>query len=445
MNAPICDFVQNYINRSPLRLHMPGHKGTGPLGAEALDITEIDGADVLYHAGGIIQESESNAASLFGTAATLYSAEGSSLAIRAMLYLAMLHAKARGRSPRIAAGRNAHKTFLSGSALLDLEVQWLFPREAGKLLACTVDPAELEALFASSLPPTAVYITCPDYLGNLPDLRALAEVCHRHGALLIVDNAHGTYLRFLPRSRHPMDLGADLCCDSAHKTLPVLTGGAYLHISKTAPAELVEQAPNAMALFASTSPSYLILQSLDAANLYLHSGYRDRLSDFVRQTFQLCFSLATLGWSTVGDEPLKLTIAPKGYGYRGTELAGLLAGQGIVTEFADPDFVVMMLTPDIGTEGLELLETVLKDISRRPAITESPPPFPRPVKVLSPREALFSPQERLPIREAAGRVLANPTVSCPPAIPILVCGERIDDSAVRCFEYYGIETCFVVK
>ena len=241
MNTPICDFVRSYAAKDPLRLHMPGHKGRPVLGPEALDITEVEGADVLYHARGIIRESEENAASLFGTAATFYSTEGSSLCIRAMLHLALLQAKEEGREPLILAGRNAHKTFLSAIALLDLEVEWLYPSQEAGLLSCPVEPAQLEAAFAGERKPTAVYVTAPDYLGNLLDIRALAELCHRHGALLLVDNAHGAYLHFLPQPIHPMDLGADLCCDSAHKTLPVLTGGAYLHISRTAPAGLKGQ------------------------------------------------------------------------------------------------------------------------------------------------------------------------------------------------------------
>ena len=132
MDTPICDFVRDYADSGALRLHMPGHKGAGPL--ERLDITEIEGADVLYQSEGIIRRSEENAAALFGTARTLYSTEGSSLAIRAMLYLALLHARERGKRPCIAAGRNAHKVFLTGAALLDLEIHWLCP--AGRLLSC---------------------------------------------------------------------------------------------------------------------------------------------------------------------------------------------------------------------------------------------------------------------------------------------------------------------
>ncbi len=445
MNTPICDFVRSYAARHALRLHMPGHKGRGLLGVEQLDITEVPGADSLYEASGIIRESEGNASALFGCE-TLYSTEGSSLCIRAMLYLALLWAKEGGHSPRILAGRNAHKTFLSAAALLDLDVAWLWPEVSDSYLSCTVSPRRLDALLAGmDEPPIAVYLTCPDYLGKTIDLREIARVCHSHGALLLVDNAHGAYLRFLPESRHPIDLGADLCCDSAHKTLPVLTGGAYLHISPAAPEICARQARGALALFGSTSPSYLILQSLDAANRGLADGYRERLAEFTAGVSGLKARLAEADWKLHGDEPLKLTLQTKPQGYTGVKLTEALAGRGIVCEFADPDFAVMMLTPEVGADGLRRLEDALGALPRRAAIRSLPPSFHAAQRALSIREAALSPCETLPVREGLGRVLAVATVGCPPAVPILVCGERIDEHALRCFEYYGIENCTVVK
>lgn len=439
METPIRDFVEAYRRSGVLRLHMPGHKGQTVLGPEALDITEIEGADVLYSAHGVIRESEQNAAALFGTARTLYATGGSSLCIRAMLYLALLHARETGRRPLVCAGRNAHKVFVTASALLGLDISWLWGDET--LLSCRIAPEALEEVLRRERP-AAVYITSPDYLGHIADVRALAEVCHCHGTLLLVDNAHGAYLKFLPQSLHPMDLGADLCCDSAHKTLPVLTGGAYLHISPRAPAALAAQAENALSLFASTSPSYLILQSLDAANAYLPSW---PVAQTARRVAELKARLAAYGYGLAGDEPLKLTLAPKGMGWTGCALAQRLRAQGMEVEFADPDFVVMMLTPQTGEDGLARLEQALLDVPRGKALREAPPLPPRPERILSPREALFSPQELVSTREALGRVLASASVTCPPAVPVVVCGERIDESALRCMSYYGIDSCWVVR
>lgn len=443
MNTPICDFVRAYAQSDALRLHMPGHKGTDILGAERLDITEIAGADVLYAAEGIIRESEDNATELFGTQKTVYSAEGSSLAIRGMLFLALQYAKQTHRRPLIAAGRNAHKTFVTAAALLDMEVDWLYA-EQQNLLSCRITPAVLESYLQEN-DPMAVYVTSPDYLGNTVDIAALSAVCHAHNVLLLVDNAHGAYLRFLSIDRHPITLGADLCCDSAHKTLPVLTGGAYLHIAKGAPQFFFEQAEEALSLFASTSPSYLILQSLDAANAYLANGYRERLQTFVQTVNALKDTLREKGYELVGDEPLKLTLQPKAYGYTGMALAALLEKRGIVCEFADTDHITFMLTPETGETGVKRLKSALLSIEPRPPVEIRPPEMTKPQTALSMYDALFSNAVTLPVTQCVGRVLATPTVSCPPAVPIVVCGEVISKAVIDAFAYYGIDICKVVK
>jgi len=444
MTAPICDFVKRYAKSDTARLHMPGHKGTALVGCEALDITEIRGADSLFEADGIIAESEENASRLFG-AKTFYSTEGSSLCIRAMLALIAQNAPKRGEKTRILAGRNAHKVFLSAAALLDLEVEWLCPDPSESYLSCTVTPDRLAtALSEMSEPPAAVYITSPDYLGHMADIRSLAAVCHAHGSYLLVDNAHGAYLKFLEPSLHPIDLGADLCCDSAHKTLPVLTGGAYLHISDTVAALFAPNAKKCMALFGSTSPSYLILQSLDAANAYLsdrpqlYAAFAERLAAYRAQ-------LTAAGYTLIGNEPLKWTIRAKERGYRGNELADALREHGVECEFADPDFVVLMLSPSLPDAALErVVEALLASPPRTP-VTEAPPRPGIPRHICSPREAMLAPCETLPVAACVGRVLADAGVGCPPAVPILCCGEQIDETALAAFSYYGVTTCTVKK
>lgn len=445
MNTPIVDFVKDYNSKNNLRLHMPGHKGKSFLGCEPWDITEIEGADVLYKAEGIIKQSENNATKIFGTGGTVYSTEGSSLAIRAMLYLIKMYGNLQGKKVFIAAGRNAHKTFITAAALLDLEVEWLTPKTTKTFISCDITSKYLEEYLNNTAhKPVAVYVTSPDYLGNMLNISALAKVCKKHSVLLLVDNAHGAYLRFLPQNLHPIALGADMCCDSAHKTLPVITGGAYLHIGNNAPKIFSQQAETAMSVFASTSPSYLILQSIDMANKYITDGFSKRLAVFVKGVEKLKAELKSVGYTLYGNEPLKLTIAPKSYGYTGYEFAELLEEKGIVCEFADPDFTVMMLTESMGENGLELLNNVLLSINKRGKITELPP---KPIsckKIMSPKEAMFALSEELPAEECCGRVLKCDTVTCPPAIPIVICGEEITESAVKGFKYYGIKTCSVV-
>ncbi|MBR3502615.1 MAG: amino acid decarboxylase [Clostridia bacterium] len=439
MKTPIRDFVARYAEKSVSRLHMPGHKGRGPLGCEALDITEIAGADALYEAAGIIDESEKNAAALFGTRRTLYSTEGSSQCIRAMLYLALTARRpGRGR-PLALAARNAHKAFLFAAALCDFDVQWLYPEEeSASLCGCPVSAAGLAAaLDALAEPPFCVYVTSPDYLGGMLDIASLSRVCRARGVPLLVDNAHGAYLRFLPEAAHPMELGADMCCDSAHKTLPVLTGGAYLHIAKAADPRYAAAAKRAMALFGSTSPSYLILQSLDCANAALAGDWPARLSACRARMDALKATLRARGFDAPGTEPMKLTLATDG-----PRAAALLREQGVECEYADEGHVVLMASPDNGEEDFLRVERALAA-----PLPHAPRAFypPRPPRRMTIREALFAPDELLPVRAAIGRVCAAPTVSCPPAIPIAVSGEEITDEVAAAFERFGVEEISVVK
>ncbi len=441
MNTPISDFVKNYALSSSVRLHMPGHKGASSFGGER-DITEVKGADVLYQARSIILESETNATKLFGSQKTLYSTEGSSLSIRAMLHLVKAYAKINGRKTKIIAGRNAHKTFVTASALLDFDVIWINSSQNG-VLSCNIDTLTLEKEIIKEKP-VAVYVTSPDYLGCVLDIKSLAELCHKHEVLLLVDNAHGAYLKFVGELCHPLDLGADLVCDSAHKTLPCLTGCAYLHVGKTAPIFFADDAENVMSLYASTSPSYLLLQSLDDFNKII-SDNPEYFTETANSLDSLKEKLLSRGFTLVGQEVLKLTLSTKGYGYTGEEVAEILAKKNIVVEFADPDFVTMMFSPCNSDEDFRILEDALLLLERKSPLTTSPPPIPVLVRGMSMEKALFCDREEISVTRAEGRVLASPTVACPPAIPIAVCGEILDRRAIELFKYYGIDTCLVAK
>lgn len=443
MNAPIAGFVRAYAASGAARLHMPGHKGRPFLGCEALDITEIAGADELYGAGGIIAESERNAETLFGSGRTFYATEGSSQCVRAMVALAVWNAPG-DRRPVVLAGRNAHKSLLYAAALLDFDVAWLWPEEPGRSLCqCAVSPAALEREL-EEIRPAAVYVTSPDYLGGECCVAELAEAAHRRGVPLLVDNAHGAYLRFLSPSRHPMDLGADLCCDSAHKTLPVLTGGAYLHVGRNAPAFFGENGRRALALFGSTSPSYLILQSLDLCNRYLAGDYPRRLAETAGQLEMLRERLRGRGWATLDTEPLKLTIDCAASGWDGGALAARLRAGGVMCEYWDRDDLVCMWTPENPPEDYVRLLDCLGENSRpsRPR-----PPLPRAggERACSIRQAMFRPWETVPVGQALGRVCGAPTVACPPAVPIAVAGERIGPEEAALFARYGVDRVEVLR
>lgn len=468
MTTPIVDFVRRYAQSGTSRLHMPGHKGQSLLGFEPWDITEIKGADELYGADGIIAQSEANATRLFGTVHTYYSTEGSSQCIRAMLCLALQAAPAAGQRPVLLAARNAHKALLYAAALLDFDIQWLWPapQDAGSLCSCPVSAAKLtgalQGLAQQGKRPFGVYITSPDYLGGVQDIAALTEVCKDFDVPLLVDNAHGAYLRFLPQGgQHPIALGAAMCCDSGHKTLPVVTGGAYLHLGKNAPVQDEVAVRNALALFGSTSPSYLILQSLDKCNQILSEGYPLRL-------LQCCGHLTRLrrelneaaaakhcpGPLALESEPLKVTLDAAVLGLSGTKLAEKLRAAKIECEYADPRYLVLMFTPDNPPQDFERLTAAVLRIAEDLA---GPVTLPEETAgefaVLERglhcrctiRQAVFAPQEQLPAEQAVGRICAMPTVSCPPAIPIVVSGEQITPAAAAWMKRYHVEEVSVIR
>ena len=441
MKTPVYDFAKDYVERAAARFHMPGHKGKSFIGIEDFDITEISGADTLYSPDGIIAESENNASRLFGTAHSFYSAEGSTLTIKAMLAIATLGIK----NPRILAARGAHKALINAAALLDLDIRWLYPDSADHICRQLITPENLRSVLSEDSSFSAVYITSPDYLGNISDIGGISEVCKEYGVPLLVDNAHGAYLGFLSPSRHPIALGADMCCDSAHKTLPVLTGGAYLHISKSAKREYLDSARAMLSVFSSTSPSYLILESLDLCNAYLERGYREALMLTVSKIESVKKRISALGYEVLPTEPLKIVIRVAEYGYTGADIASRLSRRNVEIEFFDDEFAVLMATPENEDSDYERLVEALSLISRREPLRLGGYEKLVAERAMSVREAILAPRESVTPSEALGRICATPMVSCPPAVPIVVSGEVISESAVRLFKKYRTEKIEVVK
>lgn len=441
MKTPIVSFLKSYQEKSPVRMHMPGHKGAGILGFEGMDLTEIYGADELFAAEGIIKESEQNASSLFGCP-TYYSTQGSTLCIQTMCTILCQDAKSKGKKPKILAGRNAHRSFIHAAALLDFDIEWLYGNS--DYLSCKIHAEDLEKAIIESLP-TAVYLTNPDYLGNLLDIQSLASVCKKHNVLLAIDNAHGAYLRFFEPSLHPIDLGADLCCDSAHKTLPVLTGGAYLHLSDSLNQVWKNDVKHFMEYFSSTSPSYLIMASLDAANEVLDTTFRNSLFECIQRVDGLKNTLVQHGYTILSGEPMKITISTKEFGYTGNEIANLLMECDIYPEFYDSDYIVLMPSPYNTKDDLKRLETCLCGIERKPLLINKPPKLEQSKKAMNVRQALFSSSITLDVSKSLGQVCSSVTVSCPPAILPVIPGEVISESSIEVMKYYGIETVRVVK
>ncbi len=446
MNTPIYDFLEQYKNSGTVRAHMPGHKGKGlPCGFEnafPYDITEVKGADVLFEAEGIIAESEKNASELFGTAATFYSAGGSTLCIQAML------AAVCGNERAFICARNAHRAVMNSAVLLNLEPCWLnleFEPEyedvsvvSGSIKAKAVKEA-IEKYADKN--PACVYITSPDYLGRLAPVKKIAEVCHKHGLPLIVDNAHGAYLAFLEENLHPIAQGADMCCDSAHKTLPVLTGGAYLHVGNE---KYTAEIKRCMSLSGSTSPSYLIMANLDLCNKYLAENFRANLAETVARIDSFKEKFVHLCAQNI--EPMKITFYPILSGLTGYQLAEQLRANGIEPEYADETHTVLMLSASSTEEDFAQLDEACERLMC-PRILIRPPRFEitEPKRAMLPRDAFFAEKETVETENSCGRIAAEGITVCPPCVPVVAAGEIIDENVMKILKMYSISEVNVVK
>lgn len=433
MNTPIHDFLNQYEKSNILRLHMPGHKGH----YNSHDITEIKGADSLFDAYGIILESEKNASKLYGTEATFFSTAGSTLSIQSMLFMM----KKEHRT--IYAIRNVHRSFLNACILLDLSVDWIYPTYENTIISGEVDISIIEEKLSKDSSPKTLYITSPDYYGMVADIKSISEICHKYDTILLVDNAHGTLLNFMEKNLHPIFLGADLCSDSPHKMLPVLTGGGYLHIGNP---KYIDMGKFAMSFFGSTSPSYLIMESLDLCNEYISSRLKYDLNRVIQSIDSLKSRFSNKFTFNNSQEKLHLTFLTWKDGFLGTQLAEKLRYFNIECEYADNQSVVLLFSPLDTDETFERLSYALENINLDKASVDTNILCLEPLEsVMSMSEAVFSDIETVEVNKSIGRICAEVKVPCPPAIPIVVSGEIITSGTIKILNNYGIKSISVVR
>ncbi len=419
MNTPIHDFLVKYSESGTIRAHMPGGKGL----AYPLDITEINGADELYESCGIIRESERNTAGLFGAAETCYSCGGATLAIQAML--AAVCAVSGKRT--VAAGRYSHKSLINSAVLLGLNVKWIYPRS---FLGADITPEAVGKAIDSDT--AAVFVNSVDYLGGQSDIAAISRVCKEHGVPLLVDNAHGAYKVFT--DDHPLMLGADMTADSAHKTLPAITGAAYLHLADS---RFYAEAKAAMSLFGSSSPSYLMLDSLDLCARYI-AEKRNGALETISRVRALKKELSDAGVPLRESDGMRITIDAAAMGYTGEKLGELLRRRNIECEMCAGRYCVMLFSVVQPEGDFAVLSRIMRDIPRRESITIPEVPVIMPEMAIEPRAAYFSPKRTVPVTEAVGRICAGIGSPCPPCVPVLMPGEVISRQAAEIMLHYGV-------
>lgn len=431
---PLVRALRQHVEAARAPFHTPGHKGHAVLFNGAAwplyDLTELPDTASLFDGGDALEASERAAEKAFGSAMTVYSAGGCTLCIQTML---ALHA-----GGKLLMGRNAHRSAVNAAALQGVDVAFIWPDARGE-----ITPAALERAIEKEHP-AAVYLTSPDYYGNLTDITGAAAVCHRYGLPLLVDNAHGSHLGAV--GLHPLSLGADMTADSCHKTLPVLTGGAMLHSAKPISRRLVK---DTMALFGSTSPSFLTLASLDAAQAWWAEQGVAAYQKTAQKVALLRQTARDAGIDAFADrlrDPTRLTLDAFGQGLSGMALAEQLRERGIEPEMADNRYVVLIVTPFNTDEELDCLERALREPFRPVSTAPCFDPFAEeaPEAVLSAAQAIRLPCREVATADAAGHIAARAVCPCPPGIAAAVPGERISPSLARRLADSGITRLTVV-
>lgn len=382
------------------RFHMPGHKGI----LDPFDITELARTDDLYAPTAGIAEAERLAAASCHAAKTLMLAGGSTAGLITMI----LSNVSPGET--LILPRNVHHAVLS---------------------ACIW--GDINAIFADDLPTAirenpqaaAVLLTRPDYYGVCADLSPIVEAAHASGAKVLVDEAHGAHFSWWDVPKSAAYYGADAWVQSAHKTLPALTGAAWLHLGEGQDAG---RARRFLRMVQTSSPSFPILQSLDEARVWMDAYGRDTLAALCAQLKAFREKLAAIGGyeNIPSDDPTRLVVGTRGHGYTGIEVQEQLSAHFVDVEMADDRCIVCICTVADKPEAYARLLAALRSIPQRDAL---PPirydiPLPGP-RALTLRQAALSAQEAVPLAQAEGRTAAISAGMYPPGIPYVLPGEQV--------------------
>ena len=448
----------HYDEKDIYPFHMPGHKRNPTFSAGffpvAQDITEITGFDDLHHAGGIIKEAQEYAAQLYGSRRVFFSVNGSTAGILAAVSAAV---RAGGK---ILAARNSHKSFYHAMYLRNIEPLYVYPEideETG--ISGSILPSEVETQLSENDSIEAVFITSPTYDGVVSDVKRIAEIAHRHGVPLIVDEAHGAHFAFsdyFPKSA--VGSGADAVIHSIHKTLPAMTQTAILHLCSDRIPE--DRIVRFMSIYQTSSPSYPLMSSLDRCFRFLGSEgedffhtyterlerWRGRLGEFENVRL-LHFTTSFEGGEKFYDyDRSKILLSSSSAGMRGNRLLKILHEEyGVELEMAASNYVTALTSPADTEEGFERLYRAVREIDGAAVIVDRREERSRrfiedrPVKIMNPGEALEGKTLTIPLCESVGKISAEFMCIYPPGIPLLVPGEQISLQFVQNMRRYIAE------
>lgn len=430
----ILEKIENYLDEGFSKFHMPGHKGSINF---KYDLTEIDNTDDLYDSNGSIKFSEDLVSKIYGSGVSSFSTQGNTLCIQAMIYLAVPY------GGKMIVPSNVHKSVINTMGLLNISPIWVNV-DSDK----NADTNDIEIQLKNDPDVDAIFITSPDYFGNIVDIKKIKSMCGN--IPLLVDNSHGSHLIFF--DCHPISLGgADLCADSAHKTLPVLTGGAWLGVGKSFSENnhlYYEDVKNAMQIFSSTSPSFLTLVSLEQCALWLESKGKEefiRLKekvDYIKNINPDIFLKNNI------VDPVRITFDMSSIGVSSEDFVDHLEKFKIKPEFGVDNKVVLIPSPfnsETDWKRLELALKNIKAISSEKKYKKNEENSMKREFALSIHDAMFSKFDKIDISECCGRISAQIISKCPPGIPIVIPGEVISPSQFELIQNLNLKSIRVVK
>ncbi len=464
--TPLLQAVTDLIETDPAYFRVPGHrleKGICPRWTDrvgtrifAYDVTETPFTDDLHSPVGAIGEAQRLLSALYGADRSFFLVNGSTCGNEAMILSAALEGE------RIMIARNAHKSALMGLILSGANPVYVLPEVIGEwAIQGEITAASVRRGFEEHPDCKALFLVSPSYYGVCSDLEAIAEICHAHKALLLVDEAHGGHLYF--HDRLPMGAlraGADVCVQSMHKVAGALTQSAVLHIKHHGVGEAaLERIAQNLQLVQSTSPSYLLMTSLDCARYELArngAGMMERalmLAEHAAERIRAIEGFRCMERDRT--DRTRLVISAREIGLTGYALEKMLFEEYAVNmELADSENVLAIVTYANEPEDMDRLVWACGDIGRRyggnagsrtdrssgavPVREKSAyPPFPKlPRQIMTPRKAYFSDTETVRWQDAAGRTAGQMVAPYPPGIPVLYPGEEISQAVwdyIECF------------
>ncbi|MBI2902087.1 MAG: aminotransferase class I/II-fold pyridoxal phosphate-dependent enzyme [Candidatus Methylomirabilis oxyfera] len=451
--TPLFDALVSLAESRKISFHTPGHKSGKGISTRfrkfvgpkifTIDLTTLDEVDCLQRPVGVIKEAQELAAEAYGADHSFFLINGTTVGNHAMIL------STASPGDEILVARNAHKSILTG-VILSGATPRFFPPVFDEGLGILLNVTGEQARDAMERHPNAklLALTSPNYYGVAADLRAIVSEAKRRGILVLVDEAHGPHFHFhrsLPPSA--LDAGADICVQSTHKILGGMTQSSMLHLK--GPDIEYPRVVRLLHLLQSTSPSYILMASLDLARMQmategekllgkavdLAKDARDRVN---RIPGLFCFGEAHLPEGAFTLDVTKLTICVKELGLSGFEASAILNAEfGIQVEMADLFNILVIVSIGDRKDDLDRLVGALHNLAGRAArptnqrsIVSAKPPMGHRFH-LPPRDAFFAPSEHLPLAKAEGRISSDIVTIYPPGIPVLVPGEEVGASTIH--------------